>query len=195
MDLILIRHGRPERVDFDANGANPALTELGHHQASLMANYLAPEPIDAIYVSPQQRAIDTAAPLAEATGLTPIIVDGIAEFDVEHKTYIPGEEMGPLTDDERNSMIAAFTADAFVDRVMAAIDSIIADHPGQTVAAVCHGGVISTVLAHTLRVDRMRYFDSQYTSVTRVRASSTGKRSMFSFNECHWLPDRIEPRR
>ena len=189
MELILIRHGRPERIDYDPNGANPALTELGHRQAEGMARYLAPEPIDALYVSPQQRAIDTAAPLARTTGLSPTIVGDIAEFDLGHPSYIPGDEAGPLSAAELDALIAELVAEPFVSRVNAAISTIIAEHPGQTVATVCHGGVISTVLADLFGLDGRDYFDSKYTSVTRLRVSREGRRSLLSFNECHWLRD------
>lgn len=154
-----------------------------------MAQFLSPERIDALYVSPQQRAIDTAAPLAEAFDHSPTIVDGIAEFDLGHPSYIPGEERGPMTKDEIDWLTAKLVADDFRNRVHDAVGSIIESHPGETVAAVCHGGVISTILADLLGVDPMTYFDSKYTSVTRIRASQEGRKSMMSFNECHWLRD------
>lgn len=154
-----------------------------------MATFLAPESIDALYVSPQQRAIDTASPLAEVTGLAPTIVEGIAEFDLGHTSYVPGEESGPLSDSDLKQLIDGLTADSFVSRVRTSIKTIIEQHPGETVAAVCHGGVISTVLADIMGLDGMNYFDSHYTSVTRIKASRDGRQSMASFNECHWLRD------
>jgi broad specificity phosphatase PhoE len=187
VQLILIRHGRPERVDHDPGGADPGLTELGHRQAVAMAEYLRPEKIDALYMSPQQRAIETAAPLAEAFGHTANIVDGIAEFDLGHPSYIPGEETGPLTREELDRLTLLLTGTSFQTRVHQSIGKIIADHPGETVAAVCHGGVISSVLADLLGVDPMHYFDSHYTSITRIKASADGRKSLASFNECHWL--------
>lgn len=152
-----------------------------------MATYLSAETIDAVYVSPQQRAIDTAAPLAGVLGHAPTVVHGLAEFDLGHSSYIPGEEAPPLTGAEFDAIIAAVTADSFRSRVHDAVDQIISDHPGQTVAAVCHGGVISTVLADLLGVDATTYLDSHYTSVSRIKASKSGRKSMASFNECHWL--------
>ena len=187
MQLLLIRHGRPERVDHDPDGANPALTELGHRQASGMAEYLADEDISAIYVSPQQRAIDTAKPLTAVTGLEATIVPGIAEFDLGHSSYIPGEEMGPLTDEDLARLIADATSEEFVTRVRTSLDEIIDSHPGETVAAVCHGGVISIVLNDVLGTPIETYYDAKYTSVTRISASRSGRRSMSSFNECHWI--------
>lgn len=187
MQLILIRHGRPERIDHDPNGADPALTPLGHSQAAGMAEYLANEDISSLYVSPQKRAIETAQPLAAVTGLEATVVPGIAEFDLGHSSYIPGEEMGPLTEDDLAQLIADATADEFLDRVRSATKQIIESHPGETIAAVCHGGVISTILNDILGTPIETYYDAQYTSVTRVSADRNGRRSMSSFNECHWI--------
>ncbi len=187
MNLLLIRHGRPERIDHDPNGADPALTDLGARQAEAMAHALGAEPLDAIYVSPQRRAIETAAPLAASHGISPVVVDGIAEFDLGQPSYIPGEEAGPMTDDDLTALIEAMTSDDFVSRVHAGINHIVDENPGRNVAAVCHGGVISTVLGAILDAPAGTYFDAQYTSVTRLRASRDGRRSMFTFNEHHWL--------
>lgn len=152
-----------------------------------MARYLEPEKIDAIYVSPQQRAIETARPLADVFGHTPTVVDGLAEFDIGHSSYIPGEEAPPLTGPQLDRLLALVTGDPFRSRVHNAVTTIIDTHPGETIAAVCHGGVISSILADLLGVDAAMYFDSHYTSVTRLKASTNGRKSMASFNECHWL--------
>ncbi len=189
MQLLLIRHGRPERIDHDPNGADPALTDLGHRQAAAMAEYLTNHDLSAIYVSPQQRAIETAAPLVGVKGLEPTVVPGIAEFDLGHHSYIPGEEMGPISEATLAQLIADATTDEFVNRVRAATSAIIDAHPGETVAAVCHGGVISTILNDILGTPIETYYDAQYTSITRIRAARDGRRSMSSFNECHWIRD------
>jgi probable phosphoglycerate mutase len=56
------------------------LTGYGHAQARAAAQSLARERIDAIYASPLRRAQETAAPLAEATGLEVTTLDGLAEI-------------------------------------------------------------------------------------------------------------------
>jgi len=84
--------------------------------------------------------------------------------------------------------MAELTGDPFVTRVLDAVGTIIESHPGEKVAAVCHGGVISTVLIDLLGTSDVTYLGADYTSVTRIRAStSRGNRSMTTFNECHWL--------
>ena len=187
MELILIRHGRPERVDHDPAGADPGLTELGHRQAKGMAEFLGREPIASLYVSPQRRARETAIPLAGALAIEPTVVDEVAEFDIGHPSYIPGDEAGPMTAAELQQLLDAVTAAAFRERVLGAVNRVVDANPGRTSAIVCHGGVISTVLGDVLGTPPEVYYDSDYTSITRIRASRSGRRSMASFNERHWL--------
>ena len=189
MELILIRHGRPERIDHDPEGADPALTDLGHRQAAGMAEFLANEDISAIYVSPQRRAIETAQPLSEFLHHTPTVVEGIAEFDLGHPRYIPGEERAPMSSDELQRLVQEATNPAFLDRVRESTTQLIESHAGERIAAVCHGGVISVILNDILGTPVETYHNSFYTSVTRIRASTKRGRSMVSFNESHWLRD------
>ena len=189
MDLVLVRHGQPHRVDHDPNGADPGLTELGQRQAKAMADYLARDPFDAFYASPQLRAVETAAPLTATHGQSATIVEGVAEYDYGHTSYVPGEQWGPITAEEFEALMRDLTSPEFRGRVIDAMERIIADHAGGSVAVVCHGGVISTFIGHILGVDADHYFNSDYTSVSRVRASRSGRRSLETFNEAHWLRD------
>ena len=69
--LLLVRHGQSEgnaARRFGGHTATP-LSTLGREQARLTAHALASESITAIYSSDLQRAVQTAAPLAELTGL------------------------------------------------------------------------------------------------------------------------------
>ena len=63
----MIRHGLPVRRETtDGSPADPELDTAGQEQAQRLARWLAPEGIDAVYVSPMRRALETAAPLAAA---------------------------------------------------------------------------------------------------------------------------------
>jgi len=61
----------------------------------------------------------------------------------------------------------------------------VADHRGQRVAVVCHGGVINAYLGHCLGLpaDDFMRFDVDYSSISRVFVSSTFQRSIASINE------------
>ncbi len=86
--LIIIRHGETEaNMQKVWQGSLDApLTERGEWQAEAAAvgvRKLADElPIDHFYVSPLGRTQRTAAPIAEAIGMQPVIEEGLREFDL-----------------------------------------------------------------------------------------------------------------
>ncbi len=67
----LLRHGEVHNPDGVLYGRLPGfrLSELGVRQAQAAATWLATRPVGYLVSSPLQRAQETAAPLAEATGL------------------------------------------------------------------------------------------------------------------------------
>jgi probable phosphoglycerate mutase len=198
VQLIWVRHAEPERI---ASGtgipANPPLTTRGIEQAERLAVWLAGEPVDAVVSSPQRRARETAAPIAAAHGLTVEIVDGLVEYDVQADHYIPIEELRATKDQRWTAMVEGRWADfggeepvVFTKRVGAAVDELVRTHPGETVVAVCHGGVINVALAGVLGLERPLWFDPGYTSVSRMVAARTGIRSVVSLNELAHLHAR-----
>jgi broad specificity phosphatase PhoE len=202
VNLVWVRHAEPERI---ASGtgvpANPSLTPRGHEQAARLAAWLAHEPIDVVVSSPQRRAVETAEPIARAHGLDVEVVDGLVEYDVQSDHYIPIEELRATKDERWLAMVegrwtefGGEEPDAFRARIEAATDALVAAHPGQTVVAVCHGGVINVALAAVLGLDRALWFDPPYTSVSRMAAARTGVRSITSLNECAHLHARRESR-
>ncbi len=192
MDLLLIRHGTPVRVgEGEVEGpADPALSAEGRRQAELLAAWLAPERLDAVYSSPLIRALETAAPLAARRGLPVGIVDEIAEFDRDANHYIHFEELKATRDPRLAQMVAGDLSAygegdpaEFAARVDLGISGIIERHPGQRVAVFCHGGVINAWTSMVAGVARMLWFDAGYTGISRVQASRTGIRTILTLNE------------
>ncbi|MBI3347625.1 MAG: histidine phosphatase family protein [Burkholderiales bacterium] len=72
--VVLVRHA--ERATEPAG--DPALTAAGVQRAQALAQALAGLHVNAILTTPFRRTRDTAAPLAQALGLTPQIVDAKA---------------------------------------------------------------------------------------------------------------------
>jgi broad specificity phosphatase PhoE len=191
VQIIWVRHAEPERVE-GGNGvpANPPLTARGREQAERVAAWLALEPVDAVVSSPQLRARETALPVAVAHGLTVDVLDGLVEYDVQADHYIPMEELRAAKDERWLAMIegrwGAFGGeepDDFTARVHATVDQIVGAHPGKTVVAVCHGGVINVALAGVLGLGTPLWFDPHYTSVSRMFAARSGPRSLQTLNE------------
>ena len=190
MELILIRHGLPLRREVVEGPADPELAPEGRDQSARLASYLASEKIAAIYSSPMKRALQTAEPLAQTTGLPISIVDEVAEYDRLSNEYIPIEELRAANDERWQKLLAggwqsdSDTLESFRDRVISSLELLISHHASQRIVVTCHGGVINQYLAHILGISTERgFFYPQYTSIHRVVASQNGLRSVGSLNE------------
>jgi probable phosphoglycerate mutase len=181
MELLLIRHGRPLRVESVDGPADPGLSPLGRRQAEALAAWLAPERIDAVYTSPLRRAVETAAPLGEALGVMVTSEAALAEYDAEATAYIPIEELRAAGDPRWMEVPEDIAG--FQERVVEGVDRLAAAHPSQRIAFVCHGGVINVIVSAVLGVVPQMLFLPAYTSISRVLIASTGQRSLASLNE------------
>lgn len=185
MDLVLIRHARPIRIDDGAGPADPELTDLGHRQAKAMADWLAEEHLDALYVSPMLRARQTAAPLEQRLGLPAEVVDGVQEYDAEDKSYIPIEDLKADKEKWRSFITRQHLDDmsGFSNLVVSTIEDLIGQHRSQRIGIICHGGVVNVWAANVLGLSPTMFFEPHYTSINRFVAASSGERSLQSLNE------------
>lgn len=188
MELILIRHGLPEKVETeDGSPADPPLSETGHRQAQLAADWLVDDHIDFLYASPMQRAHQTAMPLSAQKNLEPELREGVAEYDRHADHYIPVEQLKEMDYDRwlrlMRGEVDNIDFPKFCDAVITTLNEIIDAHRGQTVAVVCHGGVINVWTAHVIGMEPRMFFNPNYTSINRYRAASTGERSIITLNE------------
>lgn len=192
MELILVRHGRPERVDASADGrpADPGLTPAGREEARRTGEWLAHDRPDRILASPARRARETAEPLARLLDLEIEAEPGLAEYDRHADHYIPMEEV--VTEDHgriramlegRWDEIGGEHPDEFRGRVVPAIEALITRFPGERVVAFCHGGVINVYLAYVIDLGRPLWFYPEYASIHRVHASREGLRMIGAVNE------------
>ncbi len=187
MELLLIRHALPVRVDEGTTDgpADPPLADLGRRQADALAEWLASEAIDALWTSPMRRALETAAPVASRLGLTPVVDEGLAEYDRDAASYIPIEELKAAGDPRWNQVPER--PEHFAGVVVDTVERLVRAHPRQRVAVVCHGGVINAYTGHVLRLDQPLFFLPAYTSISRVLAAGSGQRSIGSLNEAAHL--------
>lgn len=187
MELILIRHGLPEKVvNDDGAPADPPLSAEGVSQAEKMAAYLQGESIDRLYSSPMQRAHQTALPLAAVQNLEIELDEGVAEYDRDSDAYIPVEELKALDYDRWLRLMNGETDvnfPEFAETVIVSLNNIIKDNPGKRVAVTCHGGVINVWAAHVVGFDPRLFFNPNYTSVNRFMAASAGSKTVVTLNE------------
>ena len=189
MELILIRHGLPERR---ADTSDPPLNAVGREQAQRVASYLARERIDAVFSSTMLRAIQTAEPFAAQGGHAILQREGIVEFDRASGAYIPMEE---LKREDYAAWKAFATGDhgadigAFHDKVVETLEAIVAANAGKRVAVFCHGGVVNVWTARVLGMAPRLFFEPVYASVHRYLCAGTGERNVVSLNERTHLAD------
>jgi broad specificity phosphatase PhoE len=179
--LLLIRHAEVEaryqgvfggRIDME-------LSPRGHEQAAALAKYLHSRPLSAIYASPMKRVQQTLAPLLVNGTPKPIILQDLREVDFGDWTGLPWEEVHAkfgisafawLEQLECDGIANAESAETLQERVEPCLRQILADHSGQQVAVVCHGGIIRMLLGILLRwpLARMVAFEIEYASLTQV---------------------------
>ncbi|MFD6352893.1 histidine phosphatase family protein [Nocardia tengchongensis] len=189
MQLILVRHAQPQRVQAESGHADPDLTALGVEQAGRVPAALAQHRIARVVSSPQLRARETARPTAEKLGLDIDILDGLAEYDRELPMYIPIEDAQQEFRETYERIKAGhlpeqIDGDAFIARVRDSVAGIVAAaDPADTVVVFAHGGVINVLLQDVLGLARPLTFPIDYCSITRILYSRTGGRTAATVNE------------
>ena len=162
-EIFLVRHGESEPAVpgqpfplVDGHG-DPALAPEGHTQANHVANRLAEQALDAIYVTTLRRTAETAAPLAFRTGLTTLVEPDLREVHLgqwegglfRQKVAAGDPIAARLFSEGRWDVIpGAEPQEDLLTRTTEAIERIAAAHPDQRVAVFSHGGVIGQLLAH-----------------------------------------------
>jgi broad specificity phosphatase PhoE len=147
--FLLVRHGQStwnERGLWQGQ-ADPPLTELGRHQASIAGRSLGT--VDLIVASTLERARDTAEIIGAALGVGPVLaLEGLmerdagewsgktrAEIDHEYPGYLADGRRPPSWEpDERMS-----------ERVLGTLDALAERFAGGEIICLTHGGVIMHV--------------------------------------------------
>lgn len=164
MRLVLVRHGEAHAGFSGVIGGRTGctgLTDLGRRQAEALRDHLAETgrvKADVLLVSVLPRAIETAQIIAPALGLEIArhdcdlcevhtgTADGLAweEYDVRYGSFDMEAEPDRVFAPEGDSW------NSFHDRVQSFTQRLAADHPHETVVAVCHAGVIMAALRRIL---------------------------------------------
>jgi probable phosphoglycerate mutase len=185
--LLLIRHGETEySKKGKLAGRLPGvhLNAGGREQADALAAALAQAPIKAVYSSPLERAMETAAPIARARGLQIIKEAGLLESDVGRwqgksirRLALSKEWRLVQHSPSRAGHPGGETFLQTQQRVVAAIDQICAGHrPGDLVACVLHADPIKLALSHYLGLplDRFQRLGCDTGSVALLNVGVSG---------------------
>ena len=158
--LLLARHGQSvsNAIRRFQGAQDVALSPLGMRQAEALGQAVSRRAIAHVYVSPFERARDTAAIALAGLGLPLTVVDDLRELSlgewegctVEEIRTRPGDPYARWVRDPVQCPPPGGEPLADVQaRVLRAVERITAAHPnGDDVLIVSHGGVISALLAH-----------------------------------------------
>ena len=203
--LVLVRHGQQEQPDPRRSTAtewiDPPLSATGRKQATAVGRHLRDDGIDAVYCSTLSRAHDTGAAIARHHELPLVVLPELREIEIfrDIGERRPQEVLGDLVlrgAQERFSRDRRWDAypltersHEFLDRVVAAMEGILAGHRGQVVAVACHGGVINAYLAWVLGLREDMFFRPAHASVQTVLVKDD-RRVVLGLNDVSHLARR-----
>lgn len=157
--LLLIRHGQTEwnRLRKWQGHADIPLNATGRQQAQALAQRLSTWHIDVMYASPLQRAHETAQIVAAPHQLT-IHVDSVwQERDAGLFSGMTGEDIKRDYPEKYAEMqgglmnpINGESNEALLQRIVPAYERVVAQHKGEVVAIVSHGGSLAALVTHVL---------------------------------------------
>ncbi len=170
--ILLIRHGENDVMHRRLAGRLPGvhLNDNGRKQAQSLAKALEHAPIEAVYSSPLERALETAQPLADARGLPIQIRPALSEVDYgdwQGRTYkqLRRAKLWKMVQDDpvRVRFPNGETLQEVQLRVVQELENLAHQHtrpseedkplPAEAViAAVAHGDIIRLALAHYLNM-------------------------------------------
>jgi len=160
-NVLLIRHGQSRgnaERRFGGHTATP-LSARGRNQALVTARTLKSESITAIYSSDLARAMETAEPLANLTGLP---VNGTSAFRersvgvMEGLTFEDAAQQHPeqyaalLRRDFEYVLSGGESYRQLLDRAREKLDDIIEENRGGRIAVFSHTGTICILVLHLI---------------------------------------------
>lgn len=180
--IYFIRHGEVEAAYHQVFGGgriDMGLSPLGHEHAQALVQWFGESPLDAVYLSPMRRVRETAAPLLEARGLEPVVLEGLREVDFGDWTgfrwHDIQEKFGVVAFDwlevlENGGISNGEDAEALRRRVRPCVRQILEENAYRSVAVVCHGGIVRVMLSLLLEMPlaHMAHFNVDYGSVTML---------------------------
>ncbi|MCR5980566.1 histidine phosphatase family protein [Gordonia jinghuaiqii] len=190
MILSLVRHGEPVRAASGDAGIDPPLSAAGADHARGVGKLITADGYSAVYSSPLRRARETAQ-IAAGPDVPVGEREGLSEFD-RGSAYLHYEDGAEIWKRYLAGDLTPWgtTLDDFRTRVLDTIESLRADHDGENVVAVCHGGVINVFTAWILGVSSVRIFAPEYGSVHRFWHRPGEGWSIRELNVRPWSPSQ-----
>ncbi|MFC7376391.1 MULTISPECIES: histidine phosphatase family protein [unclassified Brachybacterium] len=187
--ILLVRHGTTSTTGtlLPGRASGLHLADAGRAQAEQVAERLlerhAHRPLSALLTSPLERAVETATPTAERTGLSLRHEELLLECDVGEWT---GQKLADLsrlpewrTVQSAPSQFTFPGGESFADmqnRMVSLVERLRTEHPGGTVVCFSHADPIRSLLAHALAggLDAMQRLSVSPASVSAIEYPKHG---------------------
>jgi len=187
--LIIVRHGQTQwNLKLIRQGhLDSPLTEKGIAQAKALGERLAREVFTALYSSDLGRAIQTAKMVAETTGHKVVTDARLRERHLGIFQGLNGDQIKEKHPEEyrlHRTMGPSYvipggeSVEQQVARNVAYLTEIAANHLGETIVVVTHGGVLSGFFRHALSIplEAPRRFEFMNASL-----------NVFAYEEGNWM--------
>lgn len=203
MEIVLVRHAQPDWEPEGVAQDDPCLTPLGQRQAACTAEALAAEDFDAVYTSPLQRVVETAAPILEKLGVEPRVRPWLREIGLPEMSGMTSEQVQHYFENASARDLEHWwdgfpdgeSFRHFYERVSGGIEGMLAgehrmnihEHAGhrlwqipadlERVLIVAHEGTNAVLLSHLLGIEPVPWsitrFSSAWTGISRIESLET----------------------
>jgi broad specificity phosphatase PhoE len=185
--FLLVRHGETDAVGKSIMGWRPGwhLNPKGRAEVKTLAERLARMPVRAVYTSPLERAIETAAEIARPHGLEPQPVEEFGEFHAGEWEGLALADLDSRDDWRRFNHFRAGTrapgGELMIEtqaRMIRQLDLLRGRHGEETVAVVSHGDPLRSVVAYYLGIplDLILRFEIHTASLSVLQLAEWGAR-------------------
>jgi probable phosphoglycerate mutase len=208
-EVVLVRHGASEAAVVGSKfplvdgHSDPALSAAGRAQAEMVAEGLGGDEFSGLFVTSLRRTQETAAPLAEGTGLEPVVIRDLREVylgDFEGGEYrIRAGRGDPIIkqvfrEERWDAIPNGESWEDFGARVSAGVEQIVATvGPNTTAVAVLHGAVIGQLCRQATASRPFAFVHSDNCSISRLVVLDDGRWLLRSFNDIAHLSVRTGP--
>ncbi len=174
--LIFIRHAETDLTGTFCGQSDPQINESGKAQVIGLIERLATETFDAIYSSDLRRAMDTAAPIADAFNLPLYKASELREIHFGDWEGLTWGEIEERNRDYARRWLESFPVlvapngeyfATFESRVLEKVAHLRSVERGRRVLVITHGGVMRVVLRTVLG-----YNDHTAWDITKACCSS-----------------------
>jgi broad specificity phosphatase PhoE len=196
--ITLVRHGQTSaNIDRVWHGStNTPLTDHGHNQASAAADFIEAnfQPVTGVYASPLDRAHHTAKAIAARLDLTPELDPGLVEYDLGDwegmsfdSLYHDKKLFENMKSDHGYRPHGGESPKQVGDRLVGSLRRIAADHVGERVVVVSHGGALSIAFGLLLENDYSKW-NHMMTNCAITELVLDPQPELVSFNRIDHLP-------